>query len=191
VSFRPVDLAQPVDIDVMMSRLPPERVMKGLFLNDLVRELEPFFQWDQRYFDFGDHPQLHLANMALALARYAHPHLTTREAFQKTSAISYPSLKRTTIGRMLFGMVGSDPTRLLPLASRAYQLSLSHGRAELLSVAGNTATLRFTDVPLGIEGWQTGILHGALEACHSTITLAEVDLQDDYNGLVRIHWKST
>lgn len=149
-----------------LSRPPPpveSTTVKGFYLRALVRELAeqghhlldlPAFR------DFGDYPQTLAQRLLLECAQRLYPNERRHDGLRRVGWIIYPTLLSTMIGRVIFGSLGEDIPAVLRVAGRGFEVSLSEGRYEVLTLLSRSASVRVRNFYLFPDSFLVGVFEG-------------------------------
>jgi uncharacterized protein (TIGR02265 family) len=145
---------------------PSDATVKGMyvdsFLQSIVRKgLER--PTDRRFVSFKDYPLREFQELLLQTTAALYPTIAPREGLRLIGRLAYPTLAESTVGRILFAIAGRDWHAALPLARRAYEISLKPGRAELKDVTETSALMCLRDVWNFADSYQVGVFEGAME----------------------------
>jgi len=171
---------------------PAESVtVKGFYLRALVRELAeqghhlldlPTFR------DFADYPQTLAQRLILECAQRLYPSERRNDGLRRVGWIIYPTLLTTMIGRVIFGSLGDDVPAVLRAAGRGFEVSLSEGRYEVLSLERRIALVRVRNFYLFPDSFLVGIFEGLF--AHYGLADAKVTatLLGPYDADLRMEW---
>jgi uncharacterized protein (TIGR02265 family) len=157
------DFSAPIDVQAQKALVPPGGTVKGMHLAALVdRCAEAGHPYEKRdYIAFYDYPGEELLDLLVESAARCFPVSLPREGLRRLGHLAYPALARSPIGRVVFGLVGSDPTSLVKLVSKGYAISNSSGTARVLDTTDEHAVLRLEGMYSFIDSWHVGIIEGA------------------------------
>lgn len=153
-----------LDVDAYLALVQPGATVKGMQFQGLLDEcaLRGRPIPGRRYVAFRDYPGEELVELLALCAERLHPSEPPREGLRRLGRIAYPTLRRSLLGKIVFGAVGSDIPMLLSLVTKAYGLSGSTGRASVLEVGEREAIIRLEEIYTFLDAWHVGILEGAV-----------------------------
>lgn len=144
---------------------PSSATVKGMYIDSVLTiasrsGVQPAIE--RRYFTFKDYPLRDMMRLVLELVPRLYPHATPREGVRELGRAAFPTLSRTTIGKVLFSVAGPSFEQTLALARKAWEVSLRPGTATLVRVAPGRATIEMRDVWNFTDCYQVGIFEGVL-----------------------------
>jgi uncharacterized protein (TIGR02265 family) len=161
--FHPPDFTAPVDAAAQKRLVPPGGTVKGMQLQALVDECtRRGHTVDKRFSSFRDYSGEVLIDLLIESAALCHPRVPPREGLRRIGHIAYPTLAQSMIGRVVFGLVGSDPRSLISLVSKGYALSNSSGQASVIEVDDKAAVFRLQGIYSFVDAWHVGIIEGGI-----------------------------
>ncbi len=170
----PPDFDTDVDLDAHVGLLPAGAGCKGLFHGDVVRKaaaagseralferagLEP-----RRYRAFKDHPYEELLRLLVAGAEVLWPDQPTAEGLRRLGQGAYDALTSTHFGRVLFGVLGRDFSRIAAAGVKGWTASLNFGSVAYERLGERRGAYFFDGVPGFLETFQVGVVEGGLKA---------------------------
>jgi len=169
-AFPPMDWDAALDVEKTIAGIPLDATTKGMFFNDCLNArkrggLEP---WDKHYTLFKDYPQRDFCRLAADTAAALYPDLSLRRALRELGRTAYPTIANTHIGRMIFGVLGSDIRRIMRVARKGYGVSMSHISVQHIDDGANFAHTRLTNIFIFPTAYQPGVFDGAIEAVGQT-----------------------
>lgn len=156
-------LTGPLDVDAYLRLVQPGATVKGMQFQALLDECARHGRAipGRRYVGFRDYPGAELVELLAMCAERIHPGEPPREGLRRLGHIAYPTLKKSLLGKIVFGALGGDIPSLLGLVTKGYALSASTGKASVLEVAETEAVIRLEDIYSFIDAWHVGIIEGA------------------------------
>lgn len=145
---------------------PSSATVKGMYIDSFLKSLDRERierPTSARYLSFKDYPLRALMSLLLECTALAHPNLPPKDGLRMMGRLVYPTLAESTVGKILFAIAGRDWTAALPLASRAYKISLDPGRATLREITETSAIVELRDVYNFADSYQAGVFEGAME----------------------------
>ena len=131
--FAPPDWGAPLDVENLLSEVPDDATAKGMFLARLLKEvtalgLSP--PTTERFQAFHDYPLKRHLELHVEVASLLYPNEPPREGLRRLAGLAYQAFSETHIGKVILGVMGRDPVRIMKLAGRAMSHSSSIGRTE-------------------------------------------------------------
>lgn len=171
----PPPFDRPIDLDAHLDALPPGASAKGLFLRDPVKraerarpDVDVFERADvprRRILPFFDYPYGELLRLLDTSAELCWPELSRGEAMRRLGHGAYQALLGQQIGRVLFGALGNDFTRVAAIGARGWQVSVSFGEVRYEELGPGHGAYHFRDFPALLETYQAGVVEGAMKVC--------------------------
>jgi uncharacterized protein (TIGR02265 family) len=168
VNFRTPNMMGALDLAALEADVPPEAMTRGMFFADVAEALKKrgLPAPAKSYNSFGYYPQREFIMYAGNAARTIFPEETPREALRRLGQLAYPTFKETMIGKVMFGVLGSDLGSIMKLVPKGYAAVLSHGRAEYIEGSATHCHIRLTDIYTFLDSYQVGVFEGAIIACN-------------------------
>lgn len=154
----------PLDVDAYVRLVQPGATVKGMQFQGLLDEcaLHGRAIPGRRYVGFRDYPGEELVELLAMCAERLYPDEPPREGLRRLGRIAYPTLKKSLLGKIVFGALGTDIRALLTLVTKAYQLSGNTGHASVLEVGDGEAIIHLEGIYTFIDAWHVGIIEGAV-----------------------------
>jgi uncharacterized protein (TIGR02265 family) len=197
--FRVPDWSAPLDFAAARAALPDGATCSGMYVEQVLalagrkgareRVAEAAKLSKTSYSMFRNVPYAHFVDVLEA----AVPVLdeggtrTSREVLRRIGQTFYPMLAATLAGRVVFGVMGRDPDRVLAIGHKGWQMALNFGEVTVEKVASHTFHYRFRDTPAFLDTATIGVLEGAGDAL-GVKTEVTIDLQDIANAVLEIRW---
>ena len=195
--YHPPQFDRPVVLEEHLRALPSGATCKGLFFHDVLDRLRksapshvllaPDGLGSRRYLHFFDYSYADYMRVLHGTAAAIFPAVPVGEGLRRLGRSSYPALLNTQIGKVLFGVLGTDTRRILELGARGYQVSLNFGRVEVEVLGTNHLRYQFRSLPAYLETYQVGVVEGAMQAC-GVEGKVRVKLTNLGNGSFDIRW---
>jgi len=164
----------PVVLEEHVRALPSNATCKGLFFHDVLDRLRksapnnallaPGGLGSKRYVHFFDYSYGDYMRVLHGTAAAIFPAVPVGEGLRRLGRSSYPALLNSQIGKVLFGVLGTDTRRILELGARGYQVSLNFGRVEVEDLGSRHLRYHFRGLPAYLETYQVGVVEGAMRA---------------------------
>jgi uncharacterized protein (TIGR02265 family) len=100
---------------------------------------------------------------------------------------AFRRFENSQVGKVLFGVLGTDTRRIMELGARGYKVSLNFGRVEVNGVGTNHLRYHFRNLPAYLETYQVGVVEGAMKAS-GVEGRVRVKLANLGNGSFDIRW---
>ena len=163
----------PLDVDAYVALVQPGATVKGMQFQALLDECGAHGRpiAGRRYVAFRDYPGTEFVELLALTAERVWPDQPPREGLRRLGRIAYPTLRRSLLGKVLFGALGNDVPKLWTLITKGYALSGSTGKATVLELESLAVIVRLEDMYSFIDAWHVGILEGAVIAYESMPTV--------------------
>jgi uncharacterized protein (TIGR02265 family) len=169
--FSAPDFTGPLDLPAHLAATPVDESCKGFFFTgvvDLVRKLRPGRDDElldgvvgRRWVAFRDYPlrdNLRLLSNAVGIL---YPRLAGRDAMRRMGWLAHPFFAESIVGKVVYGLLGSDPDALIASGPRAYELSLRYGRMYVQRCGPRHWRARLEHVAF-FDTYHVGVVEGAL-----------------------------
>lgn len=164
----------PHDFDQWIADTPAHHTVKGMFIQSLIKAQERAGHKANsavRYVGFKDYPLREFMRMMLDSSQVMFPKLSLGEALRMQGRLVFPTLPESMIGKVIFSVAGRDYPSALNLVTKAYEVSLSPGRAELVELGKKRAVVALHDVWNFAPYFQVGVQEGAMAYFNITGTV--------------------
>jgi len=163
--FLPVDTESALDVEARIREVPPERVTKGIFFEQLARDArDAGVVCEPRYVMFRDYPLRDFMRLQADYAPIRYPGVPAREAQRRMGSEAFLALKHSIPGRMLFTLARADLAAALRLTPEAYKHNLSHSQVNVWLEGTRQVVLEFRDVPNFPDCYHVGVIEGVCRA---------------------------
>jgi uncharacterized protein (TIGR02265 family) len=192
--------SRPFDVEAAITVLPKRALARGMFLTSVVDACAAHGGNDElhrraglaprRNVAFTEYPYAEFIRLAAAAATLVYPNDPTALGMRRIAQSFYPVLADSLIGRVVFGVVGRNFGRVLELATKGWQLSLSFDGAEPVQherVGPKDVRLHFKNFPILLTSAQPGVVEGAAIACGEKARV-RVALSDPRNAVFWVTW---
>ncbi len=152
-------------VDSFYTAVPAAAMVKGFYSTAVLREASLSGQHIQGYGpyrEFKDYPQAEAIRLLAECARRMYPDEPIREALRRMGWTVFPTFLSTMVGKVVFGALGDNLPAVMRMAPRGFEVSLSHGRCEVLSVTEHEAELRISDFYFFPDCYLVGVIEGTL-----------------------------
>lgn len=191
------DFRVDVDLEAHVALLPPGACSKGLFHNDVVRKAaaagcrDALFERagvePRRFGAFKDHPFEELLRLLVSAAGLLWPDEPTAEGLRRLGHGAYDALTSTHIGRILFGVLGRDFSRIAAAGVKGWGVSMNFGSVEYERLAEHRGAYFFDGVPGFLASYQVGVVEGGMIAS-GTSGRVRVALDGLAVGAIEFDW---
>ena len=165
--FTAFSFTQDIDLDAVRRTISAGSVVKGMFLGSVVEAVTAAGKTlprADRFLAFKDYPSETQLDLLVDAARALHPDVPLREGIRRIGAGAYPALVSSMIGKVIFGVLGTDITKITKLVHKAYEISGKPARATLIDLSANHSLVRL-DQTLLPDCYQVGIFEGVFRLC--------------------------
>jgi uncharacterized protein (TIGR02265 family) len=166
--FVSADDQAPLDVQAALAQTPPAVELRGMFFNTYLEAAKKrglTLKTTRSYSAFKMYPLREWQAFLLDALPVLHPGLTVRGALRSAGRVAYPTFADSMLGRVIFGVLNKDLGRILRIAGKGYEHSLSMGKAEQVDGGDDWAQIHLTDVWSFVDSYQVGVIEGAIDAC--------------------------
>jgi uncharacterized protein (TIGR02265 family) len=179
--------AEQADVARNLATFPAEIRVRGLFFEGLARVVElrqgsaAMATLAERAgvplktTAFRSYPHRDFYRAYYLAARLLHPSLPLSESLRLVARTFFPIFQTSLLGRTMSALMGDQPTKLLPLLGRAYNLSVEGNHHEA-SLCGARELLWTCEVE-PVE-WYTATLTGIIEGAMPAGTTTRVAVEE-------------
>jgi uncharacterized protein (TIGR02265 family) len=166
--FSAPDDARPVLPERVIQSTPDGASVRGMFFNSYVEQAK---ERGIRLDDVGAHagfkyyPAREWQRFIVQVAQKFHPDLPLGGALRRVGLSAYPTFAESMVGRVVFGVLGKDLARIMRVAQKGFEHSLSSARVELLSADDHSARLYLAGVYGFFDTYTVGVFEGAIRVC--------------------------
>jgi len=189
------DLA--IDLDRAIGRLPPGATIKGMFVNHVAEQaatLEvPARLYERagtsspRYLAFRDYPYSDLLRVVVRVAAVRYPDRPLAAAAREIGKGFYACFADSMAGRVMFGVLGRDARRVMPMGYRGWQVCVGFGDVRCETIGEDAVRYVFRHFPGLVETLDLGVIEGALDYCGERGDLRVAD-DDGRHWIVEVRW---
>jgi len=179
------DWDAPLDVDAYLAAVPRAAMTKGMFFARILddyreRYLKPPTR--ERYVGFKDYPLREWMELAVAATRDLWPQKPPREALRRIGHHGYTTFIQSFVGRVLFGVLGSNLESIMRISPKGYALAWNLMRADAVEVRPGSAILHLWQVYDFVDCYHGGLLEGVLRACNRSgrVRVRPVSLSEAY-----------
>lgn len=187
----------PVDLEAHLRATPAGATTKGMFFSHLIGLAETAAPTadvvalaglsPRRYVGFLDYPYVDLLRLLYAAPRLVYPKDGVGLGLRKLGRTIYPLFLGSHVGRVLFGVLGSDVERVVALAPRGYALSTPFADVSGVQIGPRHFQIAMRGFPGFLETQQVGVFEGAL--LHYGLTpRVTVDVVDLATATLDVRW---
>lgn len=188
--FRTPDPQTMFDLHRQRAGVPAHATVKGMFFNAMVDEVKArgeVLRGVKPVAAFHDFPLTGLLDLYEEAAGLCYGDLTLYEGMRRLSRPAFEVFSDSLIGKVVFGAVGRDVSRILKLSARAWGHATNVGTLEVERLDGHAALIRVDEFHLG-EPVAVGIAEGVLQAAGRTGTVA-LRMSTPLAGEFWLHWE--
>ena len=172
------DFKQPVDFAESLAKLPAKAAVKGMFfdyLGNVARSrgvdaavAKRSGVASRRYTAFMEYPAVDYMQVIHALGAELFPNEPAKEGLRRIGQGIYPFFVTTMIGKVLFGVLGKNPDRVLPMGPKGWQVTTNFGAVSGEMIGPKNARYHFSGMPLFLDSYTYGVIEGAYTAIDAT-----------------------
>ncbi len=161
------DFSSPLDLEERLQACPPEANTKGIFFNDILRQLKTAGceEWSHSYLGFKSYSQRDFIELAAFAAVRLHPSAPIREGLRRLGQRGYVAFTETLAGKIMFGVLGPDIDRILSLGSVGYPRVINPGSVECEALGPGHVRVYLREIHILTDSYQVGAWEGAFMAC--------------------------
>lgn len=189
--FAMPDHSQPLDVDKYVAECPADVTTRGMFFQDVINALEQRnlpLPTTKKYAAFGAYPAREWIRLAASAAGQIFPGVPARAGLCHLGRMAYPTFKDTLIGKVMYGVLGSDVEKIFGLAPRGYKAALSSGDAEIISIDRNHCHLKLNNFFTFIDSYQLGVIEGVPMSCGAVPSIS-AKILGPAAGEVYVTWR--
>ena len=174
--FRPPRFDAPVDLEAHLRLLPPDATNRGMFFNDLVRQVQRAAPGTdiaelggvapRRYLPFLEYPYADFLRLVYAAAKVVRPGGPVGEGLRQLGRTTYATLLESHAGRVLFAVLGIDFEQICRHAPKGYRLAVSFAQVTSTQLGPQHFVVGFRGLPGFLETFQVGVVEGAAMHCN-------------------------
>jgi len=169
--FLPPDDQSPLRLDEIVAQTPPEAQVRGMFFNSYLAEAKRrgvAIPGAGAYVGFKFYPVRDWQRFIVEVAARLHPGAPLRGALRKLGLSAYPTFAESIVGRVVFGVLGKDLSRIMRVASKGFEHSLSSAEVVLRAADERSAHLHLRGVYGFLDCYNVGVFEGAMRVCERT-----------------------
>ena len=181
-----------IDVAAALACVPADATIKGMFVNGLIELLpagadlgEPALS--RRRIPFKDEPLVDFMRVSVAVARALYPELPLRRALREVGRATYRAFFTSLTGRVVFGVLGADVEKLIRATTKAYGLTQSHGRADVVESSAHHCVLHYKGLFQFLDCLEIGVVEEAVTSC-GLVPSVEVVLETSSSGRMNIRF---
>jgi uncharacterized protein (TIGR02265 family) len=157
----------PLDLAERLAQLPAQATVKGMFfqtMSDQAFVASGQLPGRDRYVAYKDYPLREWIELLLKAARLTFPRVPVREGIRRLGQESYPTFTRSMVGKVLMAAAGNNFGAALRLAPRAFFLTSSTTRCQVVAMEETRAELRLVRAWDFTEALHVGVFEGTMRA---------------------------
>lgn len=159
------DFSGTLDFARAHTLVQPGATVKGMqmkrWADECARLGKPLDRTFIAFKDYSGHDLLDVMEQALPRM---FPGLGQREAVRRLGHLAYATMSDSMAGRVLLAALNGSIGRSWALVSKAYTMSASTGRVDVVDSGPQHAVLRYDGMYSFIDVWHPGILEGVMKA---------------------------
>lgn len=184
LGFRSPELTAPLDVAEALARVPERATGKGMFVAQLLAELDAARiprPTSERFVPFADYPLRRCMELNVEIARLLYPRVPEREALRRVAWRSFGIFAESLLGRVLFGAFSGDVLAVLKLSTVALSRATSVGTHQAEVIGEREVVLHVDEGYFFAESFGVGMLEGLLLATKRTGRV-QVDMRSPIAG---------
>ena len=159
------DFNAPLDIAALLAAVPSTATFKGTIAQSTIETLKRAGKpAPKSYVVFRDYPMKELMELNVDAAKQLFPDQPLREGVRRLGRSVFPTFTQTLLGKVMYGVFGGNPSAVLKLANKSYDMTQNTGRVTTLATSSRSVTLRFSSTYTILSSYHYGILEGTLQA---------------------------
>jgi uncharacterized protein (TIGR02265 family) len=158
----------PLDVEAIIAATPEDAGLRGMYYQSYLDELKKRglpVDPKHRYAAWRLYPMRPWQRFMVETAGRLYPELPLRGALRQLGLIAYSTFASSMVGRVIFGVLGKDVERIMRVASKGYEQSLSRCEVDVVDVTRSHARVHLRGVHSFLESYQLGVFEGALVMC--------------------------
>jgi uncharacterized protein (TIGR02265 family) len=163
------DDSAPFDPTPYILGVPNDHCIRGLFFSSILDAATAkgvAIPAGRSYIDFKHYPVREHIELLIEMAPRCYPGESLRGAVRLMGRLAYPAFAASLVGRVMFGVLGSDVARIFNIAPKGYDCSLSHTRATVITSGAHSARVRLENHYALIDTFQVGVFEGVFDLCN-------------------------
>jgi uncharacterized protein (TIGR02265 family) len=165
--FLEPDWLSSVDFAARIAAVPPDAVVRGMFLQVVANAITRGPKAKSRYVAFKTYPMREYLEL-LAAAAQEERTISAAECVRRVGWRVYTTYAQTLTGTAIFAIAGLDFRRVIEVAPSSYKVALTPGNLRVRSIENHQAEVELRDVYNLPDLHQVGIWEGAMKACGVT-----------------------
>lgn len=198
-ALRPPRSELDVDLEHAIKRLPPNATVKGMFVTNVVSQAPDGARGREaiyaragtsthKYVPFRDYPYADLIRVLGAVAEVKYPDLSLGQGVRELGKGFYEAFAGSMAGRVMFGLLGRDAERIMPLGYRGWQVCLNFGDIQSEKLGDRHVRYHFKHFPGMVETLDVGVVQGALDFCGERSDQVQIADADGRHWMIDIRW---
>ena len=186
-----------IDVEAIISRVPPDITTKGMFINRALKLAEGLSDEDdlirasgvepERFVPFKDYSWANYLRINCAIAKLLYPKRPAA-GLRHIGRTLYAEFADSVPGRVTFGLLRNNADRVISLGAKAWNMSGTPGEVFSEFVADQHYRYHFVGTPAEItETLGVGILEGALAEC-GEVPCISFGFADLMHTVIDIRW---
>jgi len=196
-SFHPPRLKFELDIEAILAAAPATATARGRYLTrtldmrpEGLSEEEVLHQAGipfKRFVPFQAYPWTEFFRLACAVASLLDED-SVSAGLRTVGRSYYPDFANSVTGKIVFGLLGRNIEKVIPLAPTAWSLSGTFGKIHAQPLGSRHYRYHFEDYPSPVaESLFAGILEGLITHCNSSGTIGFVGV-GEMESMFDIRW---
>ena len=163
IDFAEWDPTLPFDLDAELAKVPASATVKGVIINSVTDQLRGTAATIESSTLFRDYPMHDYMQTCVETAKTLWPDDSLRDGLRRLGHGHYGAFVNTTIGRVVFGVLGSNMSAVLRNSPKGYKYTTNCSECRVLSVANGEGIVSLGGLPFA-DTLQVGVYEGGVRA---------------------------
>lgn len=167
--FLPIDDAAPFDLEAYMKATPNFATVRGMFFQAYVAEAQrrrvKLVTVTRDYLGFKHYPMREWQAVVAEAAEKFYPTLTLRGGLRRLGQRAYPTFADSTVGKVIFGVMGKDLSRIMRMALKGWQQAVNTAAGKVVDAGDNHVRMHLVGLYGFMDSFNLGVYEGTIETC--------------------------
>jgi len=166
--FSPPVFNTKLDPEEYVRLTPPSATIRGVFFSNLLAMarasrcgLAP--GTEKKYHAFKEYSLVEHIRLLAEVATAVYPTLPLGEGLRQIGQRIYPMFAASLVGKVIFSTVGNNPSSVLAAGVKAYNVSASVGRVQIIELDDSHGHFYLENMFNFVEQYHVGIFEGAIK----------------------------
>lgn len=164
-AWQEIDWNQPIDPQAYLSITPPGHSVRGMFFQDLYKQMGEEHPPDRRYIAFKNYPLEDWMRLVAKAAPILYPDLSLRQAIRNLGYSGFSSFAESSLGKVFFAF-SKDFVATAKLISRAFAVIQNYGQFEIEVLDERNVVLSMREVWDFADVYYVGSFEGSKSVNH-------------------------